>query len=136
MDVRTTAPVGKPGAGRDVAPPGREPGQVARIAAGVVAAILLVLAIPRPVWEARLTAPQYPAGLTLSAYGDRVEGDITEITELNHYVGMRPYDPADLPEMKLWVPTLLAALGAVVVSTVLPSKRTRTFAWRSISPAS
>ena len=133
MDVRTTAPVMQPEARPDTGPHRPEPGLAARVAAGVAAAVLLVLAIARPVWEARLTAPQYPGGLTLSAYGDRVEGDTREITELNHYVGMRPYDPADLPEMKLWVPTLVAAIGAVVVSTVfgrrLWGRLARLFVW-------
>jgi hypothetical protein len=106
---------------------------VARVIAGVAAVLLLVLAIPRPVWEARLTAPQYPAGLTLSAFGDRVEGDIDEITALNHYVGMRPYDPDDLPEMRLWVPTILAAIAAAVVSTIFGrriwGRLARLFVW-------
>jgi hypothetical protein len=118
MDVRTATPAMEPDTGSGKAPHRPEPGLVARLIAGVAAAILLLLAIPRPIWEARLTAPQYPDGLTLSAYGDRVEGDIAEITALNHYVGMRPYDPDDLPEMQLWIPTILAAIGAVVVSTI------------------
>lgn len=134
MDVRTATPAMEPEVRSGSEAPHRpEPGLTARVIAGVAAAVLLVLAIPRPVWEARLTAPQYPAGLTLSAYGDRVEGDVAEITALNHYVGMRPYDPDDLPEMKLWVPTIIAAIGAVVVSTIfwkrIWGRLARLFVW-------
>jgi hypothetical protein len=133
MDVRTVTPAKGPDARPDGARNRPEPGLAARVIAGVAAAVLLVLATPRPVWEARLTAPQYPGGLTLSAYGDRVEGDVAEITALNHYVGMRPYDPDDLPEMQLWVPMIVAALGAVVVSTVFGRRiwgiLARAFVW-------
>jgi hypothetical protein len=134
MDVRTATPAMEPEAGSARGAPHRpEPGLAARVIAGVAAAVLLVLAIPRPVWEARLTAPQYPSGLSLSAYGDRVEGDVDEITALNHYVGMRPYDPDDLPEMQLWVPTVLAAVGAVIVATVFGrriwGRLARLFVW-------
>jgi len=134
MEVRTATPAMEPEARSETRAPHRpEPGLAARVIAGVAAALLLVLAIPRPVWEARLTAPQYPGGLTLSAYGDRVEGDIEEITALNHYVGMRPYDPDDLPEMQLWVPTVIAAIGAAVVSTIFGrriwGRLARLFVW-------
>lgn len=133
MDVRTAIPAMEPEARSEKAPHRPEPGLAARVIAGVAAAVLLVLAIPSPVWEARLTAPQYPGGLTLSAYGDRVEGDVDEITALNHYVGMRPYDPDDLPEMMLWVPTILAAIGAAVVSTIfwkrIWGRLARLFVW-------
>ena len=116
MDVRTAPPAMDPQTATVEAR--GELGPVARVVTGV-AAVLLLLAIPQPVWEARLTAPQYPAGLTLSAYGDRVEGDVEEITALNHYVGMRPFDPDDLPEMKLWVPTIVAAVVGAAVSTIV-----------------
>jgi hypothetical protein len=132
MDVRMTTPAIEAGTG-----PGKarhlEPGPVARTIAGVAAVILLMLAIPRPVWEARLTAPQYPGGLTLSAFGDRVQGDVKEITELNHYVGMRPFDPDDLPELQLWVPTIIAAVLAAAVSTIFGrrvwGRLARLFVW-------
>ncbi|HSJ50646.1 MAG TPA: hypothetical protein VLA90_05090 [Actinomycetota bacterium] len=87
------------------------------MALGAVAAVLLVMAIGQPLWRAHLTAPQYPQGLNLTVYGDRVEGDVAETTALNHYVGMRPYDIADFPETALWVPTMIVAIGAVGVST-------------------
>jgi len=93
-----------------------------RIALGLAAAILVVLAWRLPVWEARLSAPQYPAGLSLTAYAHGVEGDIREVNELNHYVGMEAFDEADAPEMKLWTPVLLLALLAVALATFLPRR--------------
>ncbi|MEO8477105.1 MAG: hypothetical protein ABI572_08655 [Actinomycetota bacterium] len=93
-----------------------------RVALGIAAAILVLLAWRLPVWEARLSAPQYPAGLSLTAYAHGVEGDIREVNELNHYVGMEAFDEADAPEMKLWAPVLLLAIVAVAIATVLPAR--------------
>ena len=93
-----------------------------RVALGVVAAALVGAAMVLPLWQARLNAPQYPGGLEMIAYGDRVEGDVTEIDNLNHYVGMRPFDPDDIPEMGLW-PWALAVAGAAVVASVIADRR-------------
>jgi hypothetical protein len=89
-----------------------------RMVLGVVAAALVVLAFWLPVWEARLSAPQYPEGLTLTACGRGVEGDISEINELNHYVGMRAFSVEAAPEMILWAPAVISALLLVVVGTL------------------
>src|SRR5688572_23871110 len=35
-----------------------------------------------------MRAPQYPKGLRLYAFGSRMEGDLSELTILNHYIGM------------------------------------------------
>jgi len=93
-----------------------------RLLLGVIAAVLVVLSAKAPVWEMKLTAPQYPKGLLLTAYGDRVDGDVGEINELNHYVGLGEFNIADVPERKLWLPAIGAALVAVIVGSVLPRK--------------
>jgi hypothetical protein len=55
-----------------------------------IAAILLVISISRPWWRLKLNAPQYPQGLFVTAYVNRMTGDVAEIDGLNHYIGMRP----------------------------------------------
>jgi len=55
-----------------------------------VAAILLIISVFLPYWEMDLIAPQYPNGLHITAYVNRLTGDIFEIDGLNHYIGMRP----------------------------------------------
>ena len=54
----------------------------------VAAAALIVASIFFPYWRMRLNAPQYPQGLFLTVYIDHLEGDISEIDGLNHYIGM------------------------------------------------
>lgn len=56
----------------------------------LLAALLLLVSIFLPYWTLTLNAPQYPAGLSVDAFLNRVEGDVNEIDGLNHYIGMRP----------------------------------------------
>ncbi len=80
---------------------------------GGVAVLLVAAGWFFPLWRATLYAPQYPGGLTMHAYGHQVTGDVDEISGLNHYVGMRPFDIADFPEMALWPYVIIGALVAV-----------------------
>ena len=89
-----------------------------RIAAGLAAVALLLLAERMPIWVAQFSAPQYPDGLDLTAYGNRVEGDMGEILELSHYIGMRPFDVVDMPEMRFWLPVILLGTAAAVLAVV------------------
>lgn len=91
----------------------------ARVVSGVVAAILVVAAYGMPIWITKLKAPQYPAGLELSAYGNRVTGDVFEVDTLNHYIGMRPFRFDDVPEAKLWPIAIILGLVAIVISTIV-----------------
>lgn len=54
------------------------------------AAGFLVASIFLPYWTLELQAPQYPGGLHVTTFLNRVEGDVGEIDGLNHYIGMRP----------------------------------------------
>jgi len=59
-----------------------------------IAAILLVISIFLPWWRLTLHAPQYPKGLAVIAYVNRLEGAVQEVDGLNHYIGMRPLNEA------------------------------------------
>lgn len=85
---------------------------------GVVAAVLLGVASFMPLWEMKLEAPQYPAGLYLTAYGSRMEGDLSEINELNHYIGIKAIEPESVTELTLF-PFVMSALIAAVVAGAL-----------------
>lgn len=122
--AKARAPQGADPAAAETAarPATQSPARAIRIGIGLAAAILVLLAARLPIWEARLSAPQYPQGLSLTAGGFGVRGDTREINELNHYVGMDAFGAADAPEIKLWVPVILMALAAVVVATALPRR--------------
>lgn len=59
-----------------------------------VAAILLLASMFLPYWKMTLKAPQYPGGLSIQVYVNRMTGDVHEIDGLNHYIGMRPLSEA------------------------------------------
>jgi hypothetical protein len=60
----------------------------------LLARIALLASLFLPYWRMTLKAPQYPHGLHVQAYLDRLEGDVAEIDSLNHYIGMRPLGEA------------------------------------------
>lgn len=105
---------------------------VVRIASGLAAIALILVAARLPIWRAVFSAPQYPQGLGLSAYGNRVEGDISEINELSHYIGMPPFDFVDMPEMKLWPLVVLVAMVAVVLAVATRRRWLRRFACAAV----
>jgi len=100
----------------------------------LISAVLLFLAIFLPLWRMELVAPQYPAGLTMYAYGDRFEGAtegyydgfdaVKEINALNHYIGMKPIETVS--EMQIFIPGLLA-LGIAAISVSFIAWNSRLF---------
>lgn len=86
-----------------------------------VAAILLLISIFLPYWKMELLAPQYPKGLHITAYANRLTGDLGEINGLNHYIGMRPLEEAAEFEKSVSILAIgslsLLILAAVFVHT-------------------
>ena len=91
---------------------------VVRIASGAAAIALLLIAARLPIWQALFSAPQYPQGLDIVAYGNRVKGDIGEINELSHYIGMPPFNFVGMSEMRLWPLVILVAMVAAVLAVL------------------
>ncbi|HEX9667091.1 MAG TPA: hypothetical protein VGA95_11125 [Thermodesulfobacteriota bacterium] len=94
-----------------------------------IAALLIIPAIFLPVWTITLVAPQYPRGIKMSMYSNKLteynpETGITNnipklINGLNHYIGMHEIRPDEFKEFR-WLPyaiivfSILALLSAVV----------------------
>ncbi len=55
----------------------------------VISAILLVISIFVPIWRIELDAPQYPEGLMMQIYSNKLGGQVDIINGLNHYIGMQ-----------------------------------------------
>ncbi len=100
----------------------REPGRSrARIVAS--ASLLLLLAgAALPLWTMTLHAPQYINGLRLVIDGRGASGDVDELNELNHYIGMQPIKTDGFRELGLFVPGI-AALALGVLLTAVTSWR-------------
>lgn len=87
-----------------------------------IAAILLVISIFLPYWKMTLLAPQYPKGLSVITYVNRMEGDVQEIDGLNHYIGMRPLAEAAQLERSLSI-LAISVTSLLVLSAILVHSR-------------
>ncbi|MGB4961229.1 MAG: nitrous oxide reductase accessory protein NosL [Saprospiraceae bacterium] len=55
----------------------------------ILAGFCILGAVYFPIWRIELDAPQYPEGLGLLIYANRLAGDVDIINGLNHYIGMK-----------------------------------------------
>ena len=82
----------------------------------VLAVLLIGVAYIRPLWHIALEAPQYPEGLGMYIWADKITGekpqDLDSINGLNHYIGMKRIVPESIPELRL-MPMLLGGLAVL-----------------------
>lgn len=64
----------------------------------LVAAVAMVSAYFYPIWQIKLWAPQYPEGIGMQIWIDRLTGDLASINKMNFYIGMAEIDEAMFPE--------------------------------------
>ncbi len=88
----------------------------------VVAGILLLVSLLFPYWRVDLQAGIYPKGLTLELRPYRLDGDIKEIDELNHYIGMRELESAGKLERTIAVPAIIIAGLCLLIAGVVPRR--------------
>ena len=101
----------------------------------VIAALLLAITPGLPVWRISLIAPQYPEGLGMQIRMNTIEGakenDLQNIKHLNHYIGMRAIEPADMPELQYmrWIVLAIATAGLGVAAI---GRRGPLFGWAAL----
>lgn len=83
----------------------------------------MLVSLLLPYWKVQIKAPQYPEGLKLIVYADRVEGDVAEIDGLNHYIGMRPLGEAAPFERKISIPGVSLLSLVLFALAFLPRRR-------------
>lgn len=64
-----------------------------------------------------MEAPQYPQGLTVDVYVNRLEGDMREIDALNHYLGMPPLDEGGRFERSISIASIVV-IGLLLIAGV------------------
>ena len=96
--------------------------QIANKVPIVIAGLLLLASLPLPWWQFKVIAPQYPKGLKVSVYVNRLEGDVREISLLNHYIGMKSLEDAAQIERKIAIPGILLTVLLLLVAAFLPPK--------------
>ncbi|MBL8762746.1 MAG: cytochrome C [Phycisphaerae bacterium] len=88
----------------------------------MLARVVLLVSIFFPYWHMELDAPQYPNGLSLTAYVNHLTGDVKEIDGLNHYIGMRPLGEAAAFERAASVWMIIAMFLLVEGAAVIHSR--------------
>ena len=83
------------------------------------AALILTGIYLFPVWSISLEAPQYPEGIGLNIWINKIEGkaphDLQNINGLNHYIGMKEITPESIPELKIMPPII----GFLIISGII-----------------
>ena len=86
------------------------------------AAFLLMVSLLLPYWVLRLSAPQFPDGLTVTAYVNRLEGDVAELEGLNHYVGLGSFQDAATLERSIAFVAITVLAGLLLAALVVHSR--------------
>ncbi len=84
--------------------------------------VALVAVIFLPIWRIELDAAQYPEGLELQIYSNKLAGEVEIINGLNHYIGMKTLHAADFIEFTV-LPYIIAAFAALFLFVAIRNKR-------------
>ena len=91
---------------------------------GVALAIVIIV----PLWRIELDAPQYPEGLSLLIYPNKLGGNVDIVNGLNHYIGMKTLHASDFIEFTI-LPYIIGffSLLALIVGIVGKPKLLKLF---------
>ena len=85
----------------------------------ILASLSLLLLFTAPIWRITLEAPQYPDGVTLYIWINKLSGDtpgtLQNINILNHYIGMKYIEPDSIPELT-YFPYIIIGMAAIGVA--------------------
>src|SRR6476659_4071496 len=81
-----------------------------------------------PVWFIFLIAPQYPEGLTMQIWLNKLSGQVEIINGLNHYIGMKHIKAEMFPEFDFLV-YIVAAFIVLGLVIAIVGKRKLLFAY-------
>ena len=87
-----------------------------------LAAVLVGLSLFFPWWQMIFFAPQYPEGLNIIVYPNKLEGEIDIVNGLNHYIGMENFSEENFPELA-YLSFLVIGLAAITLLTAILRKK-------------
>jgi copper chaperone NosL len=98
----------------------------------IFASLLLILSFLFPIWYIDLEAPQYPEGIGLEIWLNKITGqkphDLNNINGLNHYIGMKEIVPDAIPELKI-MPFIIIFLILFGLVSGISGKRYMVYLW-------
>ena len=90
--------------------------------------LAMVAVLYLPIWRIELSAPQYPEGLVLKIFSNRIGGDLNVVNGLNHYIGMHTLHTRDFVEF-VALPYIIGGFAALGLLVVLIGKRSVYYGW-------
>lgn len=97
----------------------------------ILLGIGLIVAIFVPIWSIYLNAPQYPEGLAMFIYSNKVGGEFEIINGLNHYIGMKEIHADEFWEFTI-LPFALGIFAIICFLTAFLNSRKMLFALTGI----
>lgn len=98
----------------------------------ILGSLFLLLLFTAPIWRITLEAPQYPDGVTLYIWINKLSGDspgtLQNINILNHYIGMKYIEPDSIPELT-YFPYVIIAMVVLGVALGLFAGHRFWIAW-------
>ncbi len=93
----------------------------------IIGAVALLGTFLAPIWRITLEAPQYPGGVTMYIWINKIDGDekgtLQNINILNHYVGMKMIEPESIPELKYFPKIIIAMSVLGIIFGLLNNKK-------------
>ena len=86
------------------------------------AALVLMVSLLLPYWVLRMAAPQFPDGLSIKAYVNRLAGDVVELEGLNHYVGLDSFENGAVFERSIAIYAVIVLSGLLVGALLIHSR--------------
>jgi copper chaperone NosL len=80
-----------------------------------------------PIWRIELIAPQYPEGLMLLIYANKLGGDVNIVNGLNHYIGMRTLHAEDFLEFTV-LRYIIAGYALLFLAVAIIARRKMLYA--------
>ena len=80
----------------------------------LLGAAFLIASLFVPIWSISLDAPQYPEGLSLQIWANKIAGDVDIINGLNHYIGMKTLHTNDFIEFTV-LPYIIAFFALLFI---------------------
>jgi copper chaperone NosL len=88
----------------------------------VISAIALAVSVIVPIWRIELDAPQYPEGLMLQIYANKLGGQVDIINGLNHYIGMQTLHAENFIEFTV-LPYIIGFFALLILIAGIVGKR-------------
>jgi copper chaperone NosL len=92
----------------------------------IIGGLSLLLLFVLPLWRISLIAPQYPDGVHMWIYINKIGGSepgtLQNINILNHYIGMKYIEPDSIPELTYFPYAVIGFIVTALIAALMDNK--------------